>query len=69
MNRNKSLEQVRQESLRVWSDAQRRVLHEAVKNKPVNPSSVSAGLGTGSGSGFENDYVEDDYLSLEYLQS
>jgi hypothetical protein len=53
MSRNKSLEQVRQESLRVWSDAQRRALHEAVKNTPVAPPAVAAAAsGTGSGGSF-----------------
>jgi hypothetical protein len=69
MNCNKSLEQVRQESLRIWSDAQRKSLHEAVKNTPVNPLVIAAGLGTGSGNMFENEYVDNDYLSLDYLDS
>ena len=42
------MEQNRQQSLNVWAEAQRRALHEAVKNTPVNPA-PSAGLGTGSG--------------------
>ena len=47
-----SLEQTRQESIRVWAQAQRNALHEAVKNTPVNPPAVAAGLGTGSGGSF-----------------
>jgi hypothetical protein len=42
------MEQNRQQSLNVWAEAQRRALHEAVRNTPVNPA-PSAGLGTGSG--------------------
>ena len=49
MNRQKSMEDVRRQSLQVWAQAQRQALHEAVKNTPVAPPAVAAGLGTGSG--------------------
>jgi hypothetical protein len=49
MNR---LEPTRQESIRVWAQAQKNALHEAVRNTPVNPPAVAAGLGTGSGGSF-----------------
>jgi hypothetical protein len=60
-----SLEQTRQQSIKVWSDAQRRALHEAVRNTPVNPivqnisDSVAAGAsGTGSGgTATANNYI------------
>ena len=68
MHRKHTLEQNRQKSIDVWAQAQRNALHEAVKNTPVNPA-PSAGLGTGSGSMFENEYVDNDYLSLDYLYS
>jgi hypothetical protein len=65
--RNTNLEQIRQQSLRTWSDAQRKALHEAVKNTPVNPiaPATAAGLGTGSGGALDdtvNNYVVNDYV-------
>ena len=51
MNR---LEQTRQESIRVWAQAQRQALHEAVRNTPVAPPAVAAaGTGVGAGGSFE----------------
>ena len=49
MNREQLMEQARQSSLNKWADAQRRALHEAVRNTPVGPAAAAAGLGTGSG--------------------
>ena len=70
MNHRNSMEQNRQQSLNVWAEAQRRALHEAVRNTPVVPPEVAAAAsGTGSGSMFENEYVDNDYLSLDYLDS
>jgi hypothetical protein len=66
MNKKPTLEQNRQKSIDVWAQAKRDALNEAVKNTPVNPA-TAAGLGTGSGSMFENEYVDNDYLSLDYL--
>ena len=43
-----SLEHTRQESIRVWADAQRRALHENVRNTPVVPPAQAAS-GTGAG--------------------
>jgi hypothetical protein len=42
----RDLESVRRQSIQVWSDVKRRALHEAVKNTPVTPPAVAAGLGT-----------------------
>ena len=62
MNR---LEQTRQESIRVWADAQRRALHEAVKNTPVAPpAQAAAGTGVGSGGSFETPLDLDTVLQL-----
>ena len=69
MHKKHTLEQNRQKSIDVWAQAQRNALHEAVRNTPVAPPAVAAGLGTGSGSMFENEYVDNDYLSLDYLYS
>jgi hypothetical protein len=59
-----SLEQTRQESIRVWAQAQRNALHEAVKNTPVIPPAVAAGLGTGSGGSFSGTLDLDAVLQL-----
>jgi hypothetical protein len=77
MNNRQSLEQNRQRSLEVWAQAQRQALHEAVKNTPVAPPAVAAGLGTGSGGantllglyGVANDgliYSLDDFTNLPF---
>ena len=68
MNKKRTLEQNRQKSIEVWAQAKRDALNEAVKNNPVNPA-TAAGLGTGSGSMFENEYVDNGYLDLDYLYS
>jgi hypothetical protein len=44
----RDLESIRRQSLQVWADAQRRALHENVRNTPVNPVQAAA-AGTGSG--------------------
>ena len=50
MNREQLMEQARQSSLNKWADAQKRALHETVRNTPVGPAAAAAaGLGTGSG--------------------
>ena len=50
MNR---LEPTRQESIRVWADAQRKALHESIKNTPVAPpAQAAAGTGVGAGGSF-----------------
>ena len=72
MHTRHTLEQNRQKSVQIWAQAQRNALHEAVKNTPVNPPAVAAGLGTGSGGSFsgntfENEYVANDYLPLDYV--
>lgn len=48
MNREQALEQARQASLATWAEAQRKALHEAVRNNPVGPVAAAAS-GTGSG--------------------
>jgi hypothetical protein len=71
MKKQHSLEQIRQQSIRVWADAQKQAMHEAVRNNPVNPiiqnvAASAAGLGTGSGGALtddtENNYVVNDYV-------
>jgi hypothetical protein len=53
MNRQKSMEDVRRQSLQVWAEAQRKALHEAVKNTPVAPpAQAAAGTGVGAGGSF-----------------
>jgi hypothetical protein len=50
MNREQAMEQARQASLNAWAEAQRKALHEAVRNNPVGPVAAAAGAsGTGSG--------------------
>ena len=62
MNR---LEQTRQESIRVWADAQRKALHESIKNTPVAPPAVAAaGTGVGAGGSFETPLDLDTVLQL-----
>ena len=62
MNR---LEQTRQESIRVWAQAQRNALHEAVRNTPVAPPAVAAAAsGTGSGGSFSGTLDLDAVLQL-----
>jgi len=53
MTREQLMEQARQASLNAWAEAQRKALHEAVKNTPVGPA-AAAGLGTGSGGAVDN---------------
>jgi hypothetical protein len=48
MNREQLLEQARQASLNAWAEAQRKALHEAIRNTPVGPVAAAAS-GTGSG--------------------
>ena len=62
MNR---LEPTRQESIRVWADAQRKALHEAVRNTPVAPpAQAAAGTGVGAGGSFETLLDLDTVLQL-----
>ena len=62
MNR---LEPTRQESIRVWADAQRKALHEAVRNTPVAPpAQAAAGPGVGAGGSFETLLDLDTVLQL-----
>jgi hypothetical protein len=62
MNR---LEPTRQESIRVWAQAQRNALHEAVRNTPVAPPAVAAAAsGTGSGGSFSGTLDLDTVLQL-----
>jgi hypothetical protein len=49
MDRNSLIEQARQASLEAWAEAQRKALHEAVKNTPVGPAAAAGASGTGSG--------------------
>ena len=48
MNREQLMEQARQASLNAWAEAQRKALHEAIRNTPVSPAAAAAS-GTGSG--------------------
>jgi surface protein len=50
-DRARLLEQNRIDSLNIWADAQRRALHEAVRNTPI--SIAEAGIGTGSGGAYD----------------
>jgi hypothetical protein len=52
--REQLIEQARQASLEVWAEAQRKALHEAVKNTPVGPVAAATGAGLGTGSGGAN---------------
>lgn len=52
--REQLIEQARQASLEVWAEAQRKALHEAVRNNPVGPVAAAAGAGLGTGSGGAN---------------
>jgi len=49
MTREQLMEQARQASLNAWAEAQRKALHEAVKNTPVGPAAAAGATGTGSG--------------------
>ena len=55
MNRQKELENIRQKSIESWASAQKKALHEAVKNTPVAPpAQAAAGTGVGAGGSFSN---------------
>jgi hypothetical protein len=60
----KTLEQTRQESLKVWADAQRKALHEAVKNTPVNNQQAAAASGSVAGGSFGGSLDLDAVLQL-----
>jgi hypothetical protein len=47
MHKKHTFEQNRQESINVWTQAQRSALHEAVKNTPVGQPSDGTGVGAG----------------------
>lgn len=57
MNRQKELENIRQKSIESWASAQKKALHENVKNTPVAPPATAAGTGTGAGGSFNNNTV------------
>jgi len=53
-NRNKSLEEVRRQSLEKWAQEQRRALNEATKNTPVNDRNAAASSNSVAGGSFSN---------------
>jgi hypothetical protein len=65
----KTLEQTRQESIRVWADAQRRALHEAVKNTSVNNQPAAAASGSVAGGSFGGSPTLDMDAVLQLLNA
>jgi hypothetical protein len=53
-NRNKSLEEIRRQSLEKWAQEQRRALNEATKNTPVNDRNAAASSNSVAGGSFSN---------------
>jgi len=53
-NRNKSLEEIRRQSLEKWAQEQRRALNEATKNTPVNDRNAAASSSTVAGGSFSS---------------
>lgn len=73
--RQPSLEQTRLQSINTWADSQRKALHEAVKNTPVNPliqeisPATAAGTGTGSGGALDEDNTVNNYVVNGYVEN